>query len=69
MSNLEREHWKVLKCLLRHPKGSTNFGLVFEHDPVEVVLEGYVDSNFTGHKDKRRSTTAYMFTFCESCVS
>lgn len=34
-----------------------------------VVLEGYVDFNFAGDKDKRRLTTAYMFTLCESCVS
>ena len=54
---------------MRYLKGSTNVGLLFEHCPNGVVLEGFVDSDFAGDKDKRRSTSAYMFTLCGSCIS
>ena len=69
MSNPRREHWEAVKWLMRYLKGSTNIGLLFEYYPNGVVLEGFVDSEFTGDKDKRRSTLAYMFTLCGSCIS
>lgn len=34
-----------------------------------VVLKGYADSVYAGDINKRRSTTAYMFTVCDNCVS
>ena len=69
MSNPGREHWEAVKWLMRYLKGSTNVGLLFEHCPNLVVLEGFADSDFARDKDKRRSTSAYMFTSCGSCVS
>lgn len=66
MSNLGKEHWEALKWLSRYFKVSTKFGLVFQRNLGGVVLEGYVDSDFAGDRDKRRSTTAYMFIVCGS---
>ena len=34
-----------------------------------AILKGYVDSDFACDKDKRRSTTSYIFTLCDCCVS
>jgi len=33
------------------------------------VLQGYVDSNYAGDHDQRRSTTGYVFTVTECIVS
>ena len=32
-------------------------------------MEGFVDSDFAGDKDKRLSTSAYIFTLCGSYIS
>lgn len=58
-----------MKCLLRYLKGSTDIGLVFEHCPNGVILEGFVNLDFVRDKVKRRSTLAYMFTVCKRYVS
>lgn len=32
-----------------------------------MVLKGFVDSNFVEDRDKKKSTTAYMFSLCGTC--
>lgn len=32
-------------------------------------LKGFLDSDFAGNRDNRKSTTAYIFTLCQTCVS
>ena len=34
-----------------------------------MKLIGFMDSDYAGDRDKRRSTTAYIFTVCGNCVS
>ncbi len=41
--------------------------LTFRKD--ELKLEGYVDSDFAGEVDHRRSTTGYVFTFGSTAIS
>jgi hypothetical protein len=41
-------------------KGTTNAHLEFERS--DAKLTNYVDSDFMGDLDKRRSLTAYIFT-------
>ena len=40
----------------------------FGSDP-DIGLMGYVDSNFAGNLDKRRSLTGYVFTFGKCAIS
>ncbi|XP_062093644.1 secreted RxLR effector protein 161-like [Humulus lupulus] len=64
------QHWSALKWILRYIKGSLNVGLVFNSEPLfgsEVV--GYVDSDYAGCIDTRRSLTGYVFTVQGGCVS
>ena len=35
----------------------------------EYIARGYVDSNFAGDLEKRKSTTSYMFTIGKGAVS
>lgn len=33
------------------------------------MLKGFVDSDYVGDRDNRKTTTSYMFTLCGICVS
>ena len=35
----------------------------------DVVLQGYVDTDMAGDKDKKRSTTGYVFTMGGTAIS
>jgi ATP-binding cassette subfamily B (MDR/TAP) protein 1 len=67
MSNLGKEHWEAVKWILKYLRGTTEKCLTFKKD--ELKLEGYVDSNFVGEVDHRRSTTGYVFTFGSTAIS
>jgi hypothetical protein len=67
MNNPGKEHWEVLKWILRYLRGIANHALCFRGS--EIVLQGYVDSDMAGDKDSRRSTTGYVFTIGGTVVS
>jgi ATP-binding cassette subfamily B (MDR/TAP) protein 1 len=67
MSNPGKQHWEVVKWILRYLRGTTEKCLTFRKD--ELKLEGYVDSDFAGEVDNRRSTTGYVFTFGSTTIS
>jgi len=53
-----RGHWETIKWILRYIKGTINVGLVFEKDSIcKQECVGYVNSEYAGDIDKRRSTT------------
>jgi hypothetical protein len=58
MNNPGKEHWEVVKWILRYLRGTTT------HE-----LQGYADFDMTGDKDSRRSTTRYVFTVGGTIVS
>ena len=68
-----RENWFTLKWLLRYVKEIVNKGLVFGNDsgPVDCsdVVTGFVDSNFVGCLDNRKSLTSYVFTTYGTTIS
>jgi hypothetical protein len=59
MNNTGKEHWEVEKWILRYLKGTATHALCFGGS--DIVLQGYVDSDMTGDKDRRRSTMGYVF--------
>jgi hypothetical protein len=67
MNNPGKEHWEVVKWILRYLKGTTTHALCFVGS--DIVLQGYVDSDMAGDKDNRRSTTRYVFTVGGRTVS
>ncbi|XP_031263243.1 secreted RxLR effector protein 161-like [Pistacia vera] len=69
MSNPGFDHWLALKWLLRYINSSVHVGLEYGKRYDSVDLVGFVDSDFAGDKDSRKSTTAYMFTLGGNCVS
>ena len=55
---------------MRYIKGTIDVGLVFEKDSTgKQDCIGYVDSDYAGDLDKRRSTPGYVFTFSQAPVS
>lgn len=63
MNNPGKVHWQAVKWILRYIYGTVDVGLKFERNKTGGNhLVGYVDSDFAGDLDKRRSTTGYVFT-------
>ena len=66
MANPRKAHWQALKWILRYIKGSIGKSLVYGevegYQENTVVIEGFVDSDFAGCLDTRKSLTGYVFT-------
>ena len=56
-----------MKWILRYLRGSTDRSLCFRKS--ELKLQGFVDTDFAGEVDHRRSTTDYIFTVGITAVS
>ena len=69
MANPSRVHWNGVKWLLRYVRGSLSVGLKFGYSKEGVSITSYVDSDYAGDLDKRRSTTGYIFTYLEDLLA
>jgi hypothetical protein len=70
MHNPGKGHWNAVKWILRYLKGTSHFGLLFDKNSVkEIGVMGFVDSDFAGDLDKKRSISSYVFSLCGSTVS
>ena len=67
MANPGKAHWEAVKWVLRYLKGTVDTGLCFGVDTCD--LSGFVDSDYAGDLDKRRSTTGYVFKINGAPVS
>src|SRR3954465_2434979 len=63
MSNPGKQHWEAVKWIFRYLRGTAKLGLEFRKRETEEsrTLQGFVDADFGGDLDKRRSTTGYVF--------
>ena len=69
MHNPGKGHWQAVKWILRYIHGTVDVGLKFQRDDMSKQLVGYVDSDYAGDLDKRRSTTGYVFTLAGGPIS
>ena len=70
MHNSDRRYWEAVKWVLRYIKGTIDVGLVFKKDFTgNQECMRYVDSDYVGDLDKRRSITRYMFALFQASVS
>lgn len=67
MANPGGEHQKTVKRILRYIRGISDVALCYEES--EFTVRGYVDSDYAGDLDKRKSTTGYVFTLAGAVVS
>ncbi|KAL5722141.1 hypothetical protein ACHQM5_005698 [Ranunculus cassubicifolius] len=69
MHNPGKPHWEAVQWILRYLKGTMNVGLEFKKlEDTKSLCVGYVDSDYAGDMDKRRSTTGYVFTLAGGAI-
>jgi hypothetical protein len=64
MSKLGKEHWTTIKRVFRYLHGTSSYGLCYQGRPgLDRVLDihGFVDADWAGDMDHRRSTSGYVF--------
>jgi hypothetical protein len=67
-SNPGMEHWKAAKRVMRYLQGTKDYGLTYRYtDHLEVV--GYLDSDFAGCVDSKKSTSRYIFFLVGGAIS
>ncbi|KAF2293293.1 hypothetical protein GH714_040670 [Hevea brasiliensis] len=59
----------AVKWILRYLKGTIDVGLTFDRAKMSDSVVGYVDSDFAGDLDKRRSLIGYLFTLSRSTIN
>ena len=67
MAKPGKEHWKAIQWIMRYLCGSSSVYLQFGRTKDGVA--GYVDFDYAGDLDKRRSLTGYVFTIRGCAVS
>ena len=67
MENPGKEQWSAVKWVLRYLRGTSSYCITYNKSSEFVC--GYVDSDFAGDLDKRRSTSGYVFTLAGGAIS
>lgn len=68
-SNYDNSHWQAVKRIFRYLKETCSWGILYSGGGSEAVLMGYLDSDFAGDVDTRRSTTGYVFELSNGPVT
>lgn len=68
MENPRGEHMMAVKRILRYVQGTTDYGIQYLRGGEERLV-GYVDSDYAGDEDDRKSTSGYTFMFGGGAVS
>ena len=62
------DHWKTAKKVLRYLEGMKDHMLTYKRsDHLEVI--GYIDSDFAGCLDTRKSTFGYVYLLARGAIS
>ena len=67
MANPGKEHWEVVKWLLRYMRGTSGTSLCFGKG--KMTLQGFVDADLGGDVDSSKSTSGYIYTIGGTAVS
>ena len=67
MSRPGKQHWEVVKWILRYLKGSSDTCFCFTG--ASLKLQGYVDVDFVGDINSRKSSTGFVFTLGGTTIS
>ena len=62
------EHWKGLLHVLGYVKNTMDYGLTYSRDG-DLTPLSYVDADYGGCRDTRRSTSGYVFTMAGGAVT
>jgi hypothetical protein len=62
MANSGKQHWNAVKWIFRYLKSTTDYSITFVRQKSDLLVVGYVDADYAGDLDDRRSTMGYVFT-------
>ncbi|XP_059066100.1 secreted RxLR effector protein 161-like [Cryptomeria japonica] len=73
MANPGKLHWDDVKRVLKYFKGTTQYALCYQGNSTRssrsISIRGYVDADWAGDIDRRRSTSGYVFTVNGGAIS
>ncbi|KAL3640704.1 hypothetical protein CASFOL_015672 [Castilleja foliolosa] len=70
MGNPNKSHWHAAKWLMRYIKGSLKLSLCYtKTEGSGNWIKGFVDSDYAGCAESRKSTTGYVFTCLGGAIS
>jgi hypothetical protein len=72
MSKPGKENWTSVKTVFRYLCGTTSYGLCYQGIPgLDRVLDihGFLDADWDGDLDRRRSTSGYVFNLFGGAIS
>ena len=72
MSKLGKEHWTTIKRVFRYLRGTTDHAICYQGSTeLNRVLDvhGFVDADWAGDLDQRRSTSGYVFSLFGGAIS
>lgn len=69
MSDPGTEHWNAVKWIVRYLKGTSNSGLIYGKASEGSGVIGFVDSDYAGDLDSRRSQTGFVFQLNNCTIS
>ena len=69
MANPGKTHWEAVKYIFRYLRGTPDHGLVFGGRDRDFSLVGFCDSDYAGDRDRRKSTSGYVFTIGGTAIS
>ncbi|RVW60778.1 Retrovirus-related Pol polyprotein from transposon TNT 1-94 [Vitis vinifera] len=70
MSCLRKPHWQAVKWLFQYLASTRSLGLVYGgNSQLGTQLQGFVDADYAGNIDTRKSLTGYVFTVFGRAVS
>lgn len=57
MSQLDKTHCEAIRWILTYLKGTSYERILFDRAQEDLIVKGYIDSNYTDELDMRRSLT------------
>lgn len=70
MSNPGRAHWEAVKRIVRYLKGTRKHSICFGgYTTGDMEVRGFVDADWGGDLDNRKSTSGYIFKFYGGAIS
>ena len=72
MSKQGKEHWRNVKMVFRYLHGTTDHAICYQGrvGPKKMLdVHGFVDADWAGDLDQRRSTSGYVFSLFGGAIS
>ena len=72
MSKPRKDHWTTIKRVFRYLRGTTDHAICYQGiaRPDRVLdVHGFVDADWAGDLDERRSTSGYVFSLFGGAIS